>query len=498
MNRVLLFVGDRTCSVALWQDGSLVGRETFANSEEGRQAYLRYLSGIRHPEVALLADLVEEDYRIESLPPVGRRDRRLLEARRLEQYYRYTSLRNATRLGASTLFSALTNPNLVLPWISATTGMKVSVSGIASIAMLSASLVAHVPASHVLLLSIQEGTGLRQSFFLDGGLSFSRLALIHPEDDPVAVIRVETERIYKYLHMLNQIPERGAIIAIVLCSAQDAVRLKEVLEDSPSVHHLYFDLSEAARRVGYRGELSGSDALPVFLHLLGRARGANHYGGDEHVHLYRLNRLKTLAYVLSAASLLGGAAIAGVDALAGIRMHLDAGLSTARKDALMLQYRKSLSVREGGESAQKMKAAVVRSGRLAAAFPEPVKVMSEISRALGDFPEIRLENLSWRITRHPESAGARFEGVGEPGLYDPGARFQAAFIEGEIFPFGGDYREANRSVEGFCRALEREGMTVTRIKMPLDLDPGQSFAGRSGQAGGKPGFLLKAVRKAGS
>lgn len=498
MKRLVLFIGDKQCLAVKWTRGMGEGRKIFPNSEEGRREFESYLGGMKKFTASVLADLVEEDYRHESLPHLNWRDRKHFLARKLEQYYRYTPLRNALFQGREgktdkVLFSALTNQNLVLPWMALLAKMKVPLTGVCSVAMLSDRLVRKIPASHLMLLSVQEGTGLRQSFFLKGRLNFSRLTPIHPGDDPLAVVRVESERAYSYLHALNLLPEQGALMVCILCSPEDSEKLAEMLEDTPAIQRVFVDPLQAARRAGYTGKIDGSDALPIFMHLLGP--GINQYGSGEHTHLNDLRQWRLASNALSASFAAAGLIFAGIDAPRAISLHARVGVLAAQRDAVMSRYRKLVPPDSGPNSPQKMKAAVMLSESISAAFPKPEKLLSMVSRALDSFPGIRMNRISWRVSNKPESSKDKTDAAPEQDLVMFGPHYVVISIDGEIVPFDGNFRIANETVDGFCNELGKSGMSVTKIKLPLNLSPDISLVGKPGQPGAKADFSIKAIWK---
>ncbi|HQT27282.1 MAG TPA: hypothetical protein PLK99_11945, partial [Burkholderiales bacterium] len=376
------------------------------------------------------------------------------------------------------LFSALTSPNLVLPWVGALARSRIPLTGICSVAMLSERLIAGIPASHVMLLSFQNGAGLRQSFFLNNRLNFSRLSLIHPGEDPLSVLQVESARSYNYLHTLNLLPEKGTLSVFIICDAQDRKKLAGTMEDTPALQNFFIDPSDAARRIGFRGGMSGSDAMPIFLHLLGM--DANHYGNEEHRHLNDLRQLRLASNAFSATLVAAGLILAGIDASRAIGLHARAGILAARSDAVMLRYR-SLVPPDTADSPQKMKAAVLLSRSLGAAYPRPERLLSLVSRALGPFPSVRLNRISWRTAR--ENERSVISNSGEVVID----------IEGEILAFDGNFRKANESVDNFCAELGKTGMNVTKIRLPLNLSPGASLVGKTGRE--RAEFSIKAVWK---
>ena len=155
--------------------------QTFANDEEGYEAFAIYLRGLRKTLFYVLADVVEEDFHLETIPFVRFGDRRMLLRRRLAQRYRDTSLSLAISLGTEktqrrderVLLSSFTNTQLFQPWLNVLRQSELPVAGVYSVALAAASLTKRLghPKSPCLLVTLQPA-GLRQTLVMD-------LSLIH-------------------------------------------------------------------------------------------------------------------------------------------------------------------------------------------------------------------------------------------------------------------------------------------------------------------------------
>ncbi|HQT25345.1 MAG TPA: hypothetical protein PLK99_01950, partial [Burkholderiales bacterium] len=99
MKRILLFIADKQCIAIEWKGGMPDSQRVFPNSEEGARQFEAYLNGGKHFTAGILADLVEEDYRQESILHLGFRDRKRYLARKLGQYYRHTPFSSAAFQG---------------------------------------------------------------------------------------------------------------------------------------------------------------------------------------------------------------------------------------------------------------------------------------------------------------------------------------------------------------------------------------------------------------
>lgn len=493
---VQIFISDRQCIVAQRTRKSLQFRLEFSNSEEGLRKFGKFIDEAGVTGSSILTDFVEEDYHVESLPHLGWLDRRRFLAKRLNQLYKHTPFRNALIQEREVksdriLFSALTNPNLLMPCIETLLQRHVAISGISSVAMLSERLLPRIRSSHFLLLSVQQGTGLRQSFFLNGKLRFSRLALIRPEDDRVAVVRAESEKIYKYLHTLSLLPEQGMLPVAILCGIQEKEGFDAALMESIAIHPVILDLSVVARKIGLDGEIS--DALPLFLSLLGK--GINHYGREEHTHGYGLMQWRHAATALSIALISVGAVDAGIDLSRAVQFRNQANATASRSINAQRSYRPI--EQHGSDSPQKMKELVFLVESVKSKFASPRELLGKVSRSLAPFADIRINRLSWRSFRSAESAKTS-AGEIDAGLFEPGASRIAVAIEGDIHPFDGNYRSANETVERFCQGLEKSGMRIEKVKLPLDLSPSANLVGRHGQGRGEASFSVEASMKADS
>jgi hypothetical protein len=117
---------------------------SFANNEEGAEAFAAHLSGLPRSLFFVLVDIVEEDFHQENIPFVRGGDRAALLGRKLAQRYRDTSLSLAMSLGFERtqrrderiLFSAFTNNAQFQPWLEALQKAESPVAGVFSAALL--------------------------------------------------------------------------------------------------------------------------------------------------------------------------------------------------------------------------------------------------------------------------------------------------------------------------------------------------------------------------
>ena len=125
--KLLLCVSNDQATVAVWRRRRLLSCTHFDNNEEGWTAFGSFLRSVHGLPVHIIVDTVEEDFRFETLPHIRGRDRTEMVGRKLKQLYRATPYcsfalqerESGKRRDDRYLFAALTNPDLLLPWLRA-------------------------------------------------------------------------------------------------------------------------------------------------------------------------------------------------------------------------------------------------------------------------------------------------------------------------------------------------------------------------------------------
>ena len=191
MKRLFYFTGYRL-NVMHWQGRKMVGSSSFEPTERGLQEFRAYLSHTEKIISRLLIDVIEEDFRNEIIPHVGSRDRNSVISRLIDRYYRssrdycYSEILGREKDGRKddiVLLGALTNPQLIRPWLEILDECEVPLSGIWTQPIISKKLLKTIKASTgvVLLVSQQVNSNLRQTFFRDGKMLASRQSIVNQD-----------------------------------------------------------------------------------------------------------------------------------------------------------------------------------------------------------------------------------------------------------------------------------------------------------------------------
>src|SRR5437763_1058473 len=125
--------------------GQVVTRREFAVSGAGAVEFERYIGHMEPKPVHIFTDLAEEDIRMDAIPHVGRRDREAILGRKVAQIFRSTPYRHAEVQGRESegrrddrvMYTAITNGEVLRPWLEIIERLHVPLAGIHSMAVVS-------------------------------------------------------------------------------------------------------------------------------------------------------------------------------------------------------------------------------------------------------------------------------------------------------------------------------------------------------------------------
>lgn len=484
-DKLLFFLGSEWLSVYPSKRGQFLEGEQqrFANNVSGHIALASLLKKYPKATCYLLADLVEEDFRSESVLHVSGKDRKDIVDRKFEQFYRNTPFRHAQTLYREqdgrrddvTLFSALTNPDLVSPWLDIMLEHEASIAGIYSVPLVSKQLVSHIPSSHLLLISWQKYSGLREIFYREGHISFSRLTPLVDSDVITKSLQVELNRTYKYLSSLSLLPVDQPLDVCIICSKDDKNKLQKMLRDSDNLRYIIEDIDVLADRIGFKVAHNDSDATPLLLHLLGRRPPANQYAIADHMHFHDLWKAKSFLKITVATAAIICVAWSGINLWDASGLHQNIrSINTMKASIKAQESRIEADYPHFPVSVDRMKAGVSVIQKHSASALSPKQFLIKISRELENFPMIQVNSFSWRVTSGSgavQKNGSQL--IAQASLPDT---YQEILIGGEILS-SLNLRDTIDSIHQFRRALGKEGFSVTPVTMPVNLDSGASIAG---------------------
>lgn len=523
MAKQLFYLTNNQLTATIWDKGTLSEPQTFDHYASGWLKFAEYLADYRDLPAFLLTDLVEEDFQRENIPHVFGLAKKNLIQRRLTSLYRDTPYSAANQQGREKegrrddhmLFSALTNAQLLKPWLDALQKEKIVVVGIYSVALLSPLIFKKLDLGRApALLVTHQSSGLRQSFFQDGYLRFSRLA---PETawSPEAIADITDSEMAKTRQFLasTRLMARGAAIDIVvMADAQIIEHLRPRCLDEGGLRYRFIDLNEAKKLFGLTRLADLSRCDPIFLSILAGKRVSSHYATVEQTRLHQLSQLRTGLNALSVVTV--GAALIwsannGLDAIQAANMTQQAKMETLSTLAKYQVTTSNMPVTVANP--QEMKSAVEVERLIGQNGPMPTSMVAFISRALDVVPQIKMHELNWQASAAALEA-APLDAAAAPAALPPGEEpplmanllgipekpNQSITLEGEVVPFKNDYRSAFDTVQRLILELQKDTrMHVEMTKPPLDTRPTAKLESQTGNDAelAKPRFTLKLVWK---
>ncbi|VAW62876.1 hypothetical protein MNBD_GAMMA08-2459 [hydrothermal vent metagenome] len=261
MKRVFYYSGYRL-TVFHWQNETCVASYVFNPGEEGLEKFKTYLLAADNSPVRILVDLIEEDFKKENIPHVSVNDRKSIVNRLIDRqyrkskdyvYYRIVAREKTGRRDDVLLYSVLSNPEILDPWLSPIMECNTSISGIWSLPLLSENLFKKldIKSSNVLLVSQQMPSNLRQTFIKNKKFDSSRSAVVNLEDATIGEhISLEVEQTIRFLSNQRHVGFDEKIEIHVICREMDLPEIQSHCTDSALRTFHYHKLNDVTETLG--------------------------------------------------------------------------------------------------------------------------------------------------------------------------------------------------------------------------------------------------------
>jgi len=488
---LLLFLSANRLHAQHMVDGKIALQRDFTDTPNERESFASFLQTTKCPTY-LLTDLIEEDFRHEIVPHLIGKSRTALLQRKFDQFYRGTPFHQATllqrqktgRRDDDMLFSALTNPSHITPWLNIMLLQQTPLAGIYSVPQISAPLVRNHPSNHLLLISWEKYSGLRQTYFSEHRLQISRLTPVHAELTFNDAVVKELSRTYQYLKSLSLLPAGQILDVRILCHADDRNELQNKLPDDADMRYDFADIEEVGKQLKIDYRFTDSDASQVFLHQLAANRPKTDYASAEHTRYHTLWQLRLALNWGSGVLLLASV-------LWAITTIWQSGGNETETESLKIQAQRTLkeaqlitrSFPNTNIPAADMKSGVTVMRKLDQYQSVPLTILKPISVALDHFPQVQLNDLGWQTSAAEPVASNTFADV--PA--------KVITLKGNLQEFSNDYRGALAYLDRFQLELGKLGYQVTILTRPLDVSPGGSLADQREARENALGFSLKLV-----
>ncbi len=512
----------------------IVSRREFAVAGAGANAFERYLSGMTEVPTHIFTDLIEEDFRLDTIPHVGSRDRGALLARKLGQIFRNTPYRHALLQGREAegrrddrvMYTAVTNPEVLRVWLEIIERLKIPLEGIHSAAVFSGVMLDELDLlfPHTLLVTFTPGDAMRQTFFRDREIKFSRLTPIDLEEGQTlgTMIAEETTRTWQYLDSLRHFSQEDRLEVCILVHKNDRPAIESALRDFAQLQYRLVDIEQVAQKLGLKPPPLDSTAEEVLVHLFLMRKGENHFASPE-MRRHATQRNARIAVTQAAVGIVAAS-------LAWGGWNISRVFQSTGADQLVAQQMSSLnreyedinrSLPSFGVGGSTMRDAVTFYNGSIRGFPTLADFLGPLSTVLRSHPEVRLAQLSWRVSDDPKAAprmsmtpsreapsvkaiakaGEPAPPVGDDNANPPfaGARYEVAMMEATVRVANNDFRGAMTEVERLAADIGRlEGFRADLVESPLDVSPSLALQGQHAErenASMQPRFVLRIVRE---
>jgi hypothetical protein len=479
-NKLVLCATSQSLLAGFWRADKLQGSQAFNNDATGHEAFAEFLKQYISTPVYLLADAVEEDYRLERVPHTTGAAKKELITRKLNQFYRGLEYRTAHFVNRDTakrkddkyLFVALNNADFLQEWVNIAQEARVQLVGIYLLPMLSQVLVKQLKlmAPHILLCE-KLSSGLRQTYFHNGRLRMSRLV----PNVPTAANQlgyfylVETEKTRLYLISQRFITLETPLNLVLASLDGSTEHISQGISQEQGIECSDVNLSQITKSLNLPTKLIEQMPELLHMHLLASGHLVDNLAPGSLTKEYDFGKLKQ--NIKAAALVLGmlGMFAAGGMLLQGLSFKSD--LKDATQDTMLQQRRyddaaKNFPVTTIG--AEDLKAAVELDKTISIYPKSPRRMMQVVSAALEQVPEVQLDRMHWALTNDMNikdddkliSLPATNLPSNTAFAADVAKLYELAYLTAEISGFTGDYRTALSSVQKFVEKLKLDQNVV--------------------------------------
>jgi len=513
-NRRALYISADKLSVYHWHKGTLGESFLFDLDDAGRANFQRYLQESENSPMTILVDVIEEEFRQDTIPHVFGADRQALIKRKQSRLYRdasylYTQDQGREEEGRRDdrlLFMAITKDEVLKPWLELLHEHKVPLSGILSVALLLQSYVKTLLniSDHALVVTLQSISGLRQTFFGKKELKISRLSKLarYGTESYAPRIYTEVDKIQRYLNSLRLIPNETSLDVYILADKATIDELKNESTSLPMMKRHYIEIEELLESTvgGVPQTVPFCDKL--LIHHLLKTQVKNCYAPPEDMRYFKMRNMR---YAMNAASimlLIFSVVYSGINFMNGLTYKQESEASKNKTNFYQARYdlARGRLPKTPVEPAQ-IKLAVEAASTLAEYKSTPYEMLKFIGKGLQQFPDIKLDDLDWNYSVDPNKGLAKTSSDNNIAQPTDGSEenkvkyYQISNLKAHIEPFDGNYREAISLVNEFAETLRsyKSVYDISIDSFPLDISSTATLQGDADAAGKAAIFTLRAV-----
>ena len=519
MKRLFYFTGYRL-TVLHWKGRELVGSSSFEPIESGLDNFRNYLRQTENTPGKFLVDVIEEDFRNEKIPHVGSKDRNSVINRLIDRYYRssqeycYSEVIGRVKGGRKddiVLISAITNPQLIQPWLSVLDECEVPLSGIWTLPLISKKLLKTIKMTKgvVLLVSQQVNSNVRQTLFRDSKLISSRQSIINQDMSDISGIgqlaAPEVDRTMEFLRAQKLVGSDEKINLHILGSNQQLQSLQQSFKSDERKTVVIHSIADIQNKLGLKGTGEKfSDNIFAWL-CVSQNLSIAHYGERQIFNRY-FNRLAATAlYVASLLVLIAGVLITESNISDALEYEKSIELlAQEEKNYKDLYAKKFKDFEEVFQNAGVMNSAVELAEQIKInSSTSPLDFLISLSNIISQqqVGTVHIDKIEWQASSENEKNNK----AGKANFTAKLPVKHSAIVTGRITQSEHNYRESIEQIQAIVSSLKSNPRIETAevIKMPVDLRSESKFStesgmeikqGIKGEVSG--GFSLKITMKA--
>lgn len=492
--------------VGVWRAGKLQGNQTFENDEAGHQAFADFLQEYPTSPVYLIADAVEEDFRLESLPHTVGSAKHELVNRKLNQHYRGLNYRTAhfidrdkdKRRDDNFLFVAISKDDFLQAWVAIIKAQEALLVGVYLLPMLSRVLMQQLKLTAPHLLFCEKlSSGLRQTYFHNGFLRMSRLVPNVPEVSAQIgyfyLVEIDKTRLYlmSQRYITRETPLNLALVSV----AGSTQQISQGISQEQGLHCTDVSLESLAKSLDLPLKLLQQKPELMHMQLLANGHVADNLAPDWLTKSFQFSRLKQGLAI--ATTLIGFFGLVTAGWMFKQGLNEKATLEQAHQDTLIQQHQYDEAAKDFPVtqiSANDLKVAVEVDKQIAGFPKSPKRMMQVISAALapnakGTLDEVQIDRLHWVLTNDMNVNDQDKSQVAAPSAEqavtnavpatDPTQLMEVGFLTAQISGFTGDYRRALASLNQFVANIKADSRVsdVVVIQEPVNVSSFVSLQG---------------------